>query len=189
MWVLATPAGYRTVAHLFGIARCTVCVVVHETCTAIIQKLMPLYISFPTGDKVSEVVRGFKEKWGFPQCVGSVDGSHIPVTPPSMNHTDYYNRKGWYSIVVQAVVDHNYLFRNICVGWPGSVHDARVFANCSLYQQVIARELLQGSVLQVDDHHIPLLLVGDSSYPLLSWLMKPFAHSPTLTTEQSTSTI
>ena len=98
-----------------------------------------------------------------------------------MNHTDYYNRKGWYSIVVQAVVDHNHLFRKICVG---SVHDARVFANSSLYQKVIARELLQGNALQVDDHQIPLLLVGDSAYPLLSWLIKPFAHSPTLTTEQ-----
>ena len=99
VYALATTAEYQTVAHLFGIARSTVCVVVHETCTAIIQKLLLLYISFPIGDEVSEVVRGFKEKWGFPQCVGSVDGSHIPVTSPSMNHTDYYNRKGWYSIV------------------------------------------------------------------------------------------
>ena len=48
------------------------CVVVHETCAAIIQKLVPLYISFPTGDEESEVARGFKEKWGFPQCVGSL---------------------------------------------------------------------------------------------------------------------
>lgn len=97
-------------AHLFGIARSTVCVVVHETCAAIIQKLMFLYILFPTGDELSEVVRGFNETWSFPQCVGSVDRSHIPVTPPSVNHTDYYNKKGgipllyrlWWTTIVYS---------------------------------------------------------------------------------------
>ena len=49
-----------------------------------------------------------------------------------MNHTDYYNRKGWYSIIVQAIVDHNYLFCNVYGGWPGSVHDVRVLANSGL---------------------------------------------------------
>ena len=181
LWILATTAEYRTVAHLFGVARCTVCVVVHETCEAIVTKLMNLYISFPTGEQLNEVVQGFKDKWGFPQCAGSIDGSHISVTPPAMNHTDYYNRKGFYSMIVQAVVDHNYLFRNVCVEWPGSVHDARVFANSVLYRKVINKQLLQGSTLRCD---IPTLLVGDSAYPIQSWLMKPFAHSPTLSHEQ-----
>ena len=166
LWILATPVEYRTVAHLFGVARCTVCVVVHETCEAIVSRLLPVYISFPTGEQLDEVVKGFKEKWDFPQCAGSIDGSHISVTPPSMNHTDYYNRKGFYSMIVQAVVDHNYLLRNICVGWPGSVHDARVFANSLLYHKVINRQLLQGSSLRFGSHEIPTLLVGDSAYPV-----------------------
>jgi len=184
LWILATTSEYRTVAHLFGVARCTVCIVVHETCEAIVTKLMTVYIAFPTGEQLSEVVQGFKDKWGFPQCAGSIDGSHISVTPPAMNHTDYYNRKGFYSMIVQAVVDHNCMFRNICVGWPGSVHDARVFSNSLLYHKVINKQLLQGNTLQIGDHDIPTLLVGDSAYPIQSWLMKPFAHSLTLSREQ-----
>ena len=137
LWVLhvATPSEYRSVAHLFGVARCTVCQihVVRNTCIAIVQKLTPVYINFPTGDTLNEVVRGFKNKWGVPQCAGSIDSLHIPVTPPAMNYTDYYNRKGWYSMLVQAVVDHNCLFRDICIGWPGSIHDTRVLANSFLY--------------------------------------------------------
>ena len=39
LWVLATPAEYRSVAHLFGLARCTVCKIVNETCRAIVLKL------------------------------------------------------------------------------------------------------------------------------------------------------
>ena len=73
----------------------------------------------------------FKEKRGVPQCAGSTDGSRVPVTPPVMNHTtDYYNRKGgWYSMLLQAVVDHNCLIRDLCIGWPGRVHDAQTLAN------------------------------------------------------------
>ena len=124
LWVLATTAEYHTIATLFGVVRCTLCLIIHETCIAIVTKLLSVYISFPLGDVLKEVVEGLKEKWDFPQCAGSIDGSLISISLPLMNHTDYYNRKGFYSVIVQAVVDHNCLFRNICVGWPGSVHDA-----------------------------------------------------------------
>ena len=116
LWVLATTAEYRSVGHLFGVARSTVSVIVLETCIAIVEKLLPIYVQFPSGNELKEVADGFKDKWGVPQCVGSIDGSHIPISPPAMNHTDYYNRKGWYSMLLQAVVDHNYLFRNLCIG-------------------------------------------------------------------------
>jgi len=82
------------------------------------------------------------------------------------------------------VVDLNNLFRNICVGWPGSVHDARVFANSLLYLKASNKELLQGDSLWFGSHEIPSLLVGDCAYPIKSWLMKPFAHSPASTQEQ-----
>jgi len=155
--------------------------IIHETCSAIVSTLLSTYISFPTSDALEEVVEGFKERWGFPQCAGSIDGSHISVTPPLMNHTDYYNRKGFYSVIVQAVVDHNCLFRNICVGWPGSVHDARLFANSLLYNKI---EILQGTSLQFRGNEILTLLVGDSAYPIKPWLMKPFPHSPSLSGQQ-----
>ena len=142
LWCLATCGEYRTIAHLFGVARCTVCVIVHDTCKAIVDVLLKTYIKFPQGDELSRVVEGFKSKWGMIQCAGSIDGCHIPVLPPALNHTDYYNRKGWYSMLVQAIVDHNYLFTDVCVGWPGSVHDARVLANSSVYRKANRKEIL-----------------------------------------------
>lgn len=105
-------------SHLFGLARCTVFCIVKDTCQAIVDILLPKYISFPEGKKLKETVQGFHDRWGIPQCAGLIDGFHIPVTPPSLNHTDYYNRKGWYSVILQAVVDQNYLFTDICVDWP-----------------------------------------------------------------------
>ena len=67
----------------------------HETCAAIVQVLLRPYISFPTGDKMKEVVDGFARSWGVPQYCGAIDGSHIPISASVMNHTDYYNQKGY----------------------------------------------------------------------------------------------
>lgn len=44
---------------------------------------------------------------GFPQCGGAIGGTHIPISAPVMI-TGYYNRKGTYSIIIQAVVDYKY---------------------------------------------------------------------------------
>ena len=105
------------------------CVIVHDSCKAIVDNLLSTYISFPRGEDLRRVVEGFKNKWGMIQCAGSIDCCHIPVRPPASNHTDYYNRKGWYSVLLQGVVDQNYLFTDICIRWPESVHDARILAN------------------------------------------------------------
>ena len=138
----------------------------------------PSLRSIPSGDGLTDVVRGFKEKFGIPQFAGSIDRSHMPITPPTMNHTNYYIHKGWYSVLVQAVVDHDYLFRDLCVGWPGSVHDARVLANSTLFKNTTSGELLQGEEVQIiAGQALRMYLIGDSAYPLLPWLIKPFSFS------------
>ena len=64
-------------------------------------------IQFPT---VNEVVDGFKTKWWVPQCFGTKYGSHVPITAPGNLNTDYYNHKGWYSMLIQGLVDADYYF-------------------------------------------------------------------------------
>ena len=102
LWCLATPSEYRTIAHLFGIARSTVCEIVQETCTVIVRTLLHKYIQFPTASKLNELRDVFLRKWGVPQCIGAIDGCHVPISSPAMNRTDYYNRKGWYSMILQG---------------------------------------------------------------------------------------
>ena len=67
------------------------------------------------------------------------------MSAPVDNHTDYYNRKGWYFKILQGVVDANYCFTNIYIGWPGSVHDARVFSHSPIFRQITEQELLPGN--------------------------------------------
>ena len=121
LWYLSSGSDFRTISHLFGISKYTVCLVVKEVCHAIVQVLLPKYIKWPT-----DTIQGFERKWGFPQCAGAIDGTHIPIIPHENCPADYFNRKGWHSINMQGVVNHLGQFTDVYVGWPGRVHDARV---------------------------------------------------------------
>ena len=81
-------------------------------------------------------------------------------------------------------MDSKYRFTNICVGWPGSVHDAWVFANSSLYKKASAGNVLTGDSIIVNGIEVSPFLIGDSAYPLLTWLVKPFGESRNLTQQQ-----
>lgn len=49
--------------------------------------------------------------------------------PHSMSPLDYITRKGFFSVILQAVMGHQGQFININIGWPEQVHDACVFRN------------------------------------------------------------
>lgn len=174
LWRLGTNIEYRSIAHLFGVGLSSVCVTVHEVCTAIVEVLSQRYIRIPTGENAQQVVDGFLHTWGFPQCFGAIDGSHIPIITPKDNPIDYYNRKKFHSIVLQALVDHEYKFMNTYVGWPGSVHDARVLANSVVFERGEAGTLVPDKKRHIGTVDIPIVVLGDPAYPLLPWLIKPF---------------
>ena len=184
LWRLGTNVEYRTISHLFGVGLSTVCVLVHQVCQAIVEKLAPRYIKLPNDDSIQTIVDGFLHRWQFPQCAGAIDGSHIPILAPTLNSKDYVNRKNFHSIVLQAVVDHHCRFLDIYIGWPGSTHDARVLANSSIYIKAEAGTLFPNKERQICGQNIPLLMLGDPAYPLLHWLMKPYSQSGPLTQKQ-----
>ena len=155
LWRLATNGDYRTIAHLFGVSRASVCLIVRDVCDAIVQVLLPKYIHTPHGERLQSIIDGFASKWGIPQCVSAVDGSHIPIVSPLDCPADYFNRKGFHSIILQAVVDHEYRFWNINVGWLGRVHDACVFANSELFQKAQAGTLLPSSPRVIHGVNVP----------------------------------
>ena len=184
LWFLFSGNDYRTIGHLFGVSKSLVCLVVREFCRIICKVQLPKYIKFPEGDELKRVVDGFKHKYGFPQCVGAIDGSHIPILSPQEYAADYHNRKGWHSVILQGTVNHLGIFTDVYVGWPGQVHDARVFINSTIYQKCHEGILLPDWAVNYNSVNIPLVLLGDPAYPLQSWLMKPFINNGHLTDGQ-----
>ena len=132
IWRLATNIELRTISVLFGLGQSTVGRIVYETCEAITTYLLKKFVRIPQGQRLQENIEGFEHRRGFPQAVGAIDGTHIPIICPEESGADYYNRKSFYLIIMQAIVDYQGLFMDVHIGWPGKVHDTRVFVNSAL---------------------------------------------------------
>ncbi|KAH7944281.1 hypothetical protein HPB52_017884 [Rhipicephalus sanguineus] len=110
---------------------------------------------------MADHVREFFAVTGFPQAVGALDGCHFPVSPPKKHATDYYNYKGWYSMILLALVDHRYRFRYIRVGSPGRCHDAGVHAASGLRKVVESAHFKSPQAMIEGTRVAPIILYPD----------------------------
>lgn len=114
LYYLSDERRLRKTANAFGLSRSTVSVIIRQTCKAITDYLGPKYLRLPLSStattvlEVEKLVSGFLKDHGMPQCLGTVDGTHIDIKQPAVNPMDFINRKGRYSLNVQAVCDHKY---------------------------------------------------------------------------------
>ena len=115
--------------------------------------------------------------------MGDIDGTHVPIICPEESSTDYYDRKCSYSIIMQAVVNYEGLFMDVYKGWPGKVHNARIFVNSSFYKGMVNGTIFPRRSQSIDGVQVPLLIVGDPAYSALPWLMKPYPKHADMTEE------
>ncbi|XP_025153275.1 putative nuclease HARBI1 [Harpegnathos saltator] len=100
--------------------------------TDFIISIMPNIIKYPTAvEKMEkmETAAFYEREKGFPGVIGAIDGSHIRIDRPLQDSDSYVNRKHYFSLHVQGVVNHKMKFMDVFIGYPGSMHDARVFRN------------------------------------------------------------
>ncbi len=172
-------------ANAFGCAVPTVSKVVNRVTTAISSHLVEKYISLPkTEAEVQGMAASFYKAFGFPQCIGAIDGTHIPLKKPSKNPVDFINRKGFYSLNVQACVDYSYCFFDVDIRWPGSVHDARVFSNSKINEAMREGMPRCPKTIVHGEDAVPVCILGDPAYPLLPYLLKEFAKGGNTQQEQ-----
>ncbi|XP_066582100.1 putative nuclease HARBI1 [Prorops nasuta] len=166
IWIISTLETFRSVADRFGVSKTTAYEAFKEVIFTL-KILMPNFIQWPDAEKRNESTKIFQlRSRGFPGVVGAIDGSHIAIKQPPLNANDYYNRKDYHSIILQAICDEKGKFIDILIGRPGRAHDAAVFRSSEIYKKLTDKD----NPLLPHDQHI----LGDSAYPLLQSLMTPF---------------
>ncbi len=163
---LATGSMQRVVGDIFGVTVSTACCTINKT-VRVLASLKGRILNFPDENTERDIMTGFFQYSGFPGCIGAIDCTHIRIEcPDAENACLFVNRKGFYSINVQAVCDSKAVYSNIVARWPGSTHDQRIFDNSRL------SDLLR-------DRGWRGHLVGDDGYALRPYMMIPFSDPQT----------
>ncbi|KAL4127339.1 hypothetical protein QTP88_011514 [Uroleucon formosanum] len=123
-------ASFRDVADRFCITISSLFRIVRRL-THVISYMASTVITWQN-EHEKQRTRDFFQIKGFSNVIGAIDGSHIHIDKPSSDPDSYYNRKKFFSIHMQAVCDHKNKIRSVFIGFPGSVHDARVFRRSPL---------------------------------------------------------
>lgn len=177
IWVMANCESFRGVADRFGIERGHGHRVFIYICKIFDKHLKNKYIRWPKGPTLNEKVSEFDNLRpnGMPGAIGCIDGTHIKIPAPCKGDNSYYNRKGYHSVLAQAVCDAKKQFLDVYCGWPGSANDARVWSNSPL------AKYLSSEPCPIPDN---LHLLGDSAYPLQTFLLCPYKDNGHLTRKQ-----
>ena len=126
--------------------RSTMYVCVWEAVDAI-NAAPQLKLRFPWDDEVGlrKLEQGFAALSGgkLRGCVFAMDGFCVRIKAPVgvNNPRDFYNRKGMYAVVVQAIVDSEKRFLAASFQAVGSTHDSLAFKMSKFYENLEAGKL------------------------------------------------
>ncbi|XP_060064182.1 putative nuclease HARBI1 [Ylistrum balloti] len=162
---LSTGAFFRLIGDSVGISESQVSRTVFSVCSAI-SSLARQFIHMPVGQEAIRIKSEFFRIAGFPNVLSCIDGTFIKIQAPHQNEADFVNRKGYHSLNVQMACDSKYRITNVVANWPGSVHDARIFRGSNI-------------CFKFENGNYDGILLGDSGYPCMTFLMTPYSHPST----------
>ncbi|XP_061170415.1 putative nuclease HARBI1 [Saccostrea echinata] len=163
---LASGSFLQVVGDTLGFDKSTVSRTVKRVTEALVARA-DTFIKWPDATAKSTIKTGFYRMAGFPNVIGCIDGTHVRIQAPSHDENSFVNRKGFHSINVQAVCDHEGKLTNINASWPGSVHDSHIFRTSQIrtYLEEEENGLFENGVL-----------LGDSGYACRPFLLTPYAN-------------
>lgn len=160
----ATGSFQAVNGDVHNISKASVCRVVRDISNALCLH-SKRYIGYDMVNSVKKYAGGFYAVAGFPNVIGAIDGTHIPIIRPTVDEHLYVNRKGYHSVNVQCVCDSKLQILDVVAKWPGATHDSFIWSNSALSQKFEDGTISNG------------WLLGDSGYPLRPWLLTPVLHT------------
>ncbi|KAJ7957456.1 Harbinger transposase-derived nuclease [Quillaja saponaria] len=160
---LAHGASYKAVARRFRIDSAEACRAFYLVCKEVNDKLGHL---FEFSSDLETIVMGFG--WNsLPNCFGVLGLAKFGIDG------ELLGKDG--SLMVQALVGSEGRFLDVSAGWPSTMKPQTILLQSKLYLEVEkSKELLNGPSIENDGHLIPRYILGDSYFPLLTWLLTPY---------------
>ena len=176
---LATGESYTSLSCQFRVGRSTISKFLPEVCRAIQDEFTREYLRCPTTpDEWKELETEVRIRWNVPHVLGALDGKHVALKKPMNSGALYHNYKGFFSIVMLALVDGQYKFRWVDVGTAGCCSDAQIFNTCHL-----KRKIDDGSIgfsdpapITQGGRDVPYFILADDAFALKTWLIKPYGR-------------
>jgi len=164
----------QVIGDTINVHKSTVSRTIQRVITAIL-KLRKEYIYWPSEPECAAIALELHELHHFPCVEGFIDGTHIKIVKPKHHEVVFVNRKDFHSINVQICGNGRLMITDVVAKWPGSVHDSRILKTSSLYDKFKQQQLprLPNGVI-----------LGDSGYPLLTWLLVPIVEYPAMTASE-----
>ena len=105
---LATGNSYTDLQYSFHVSKSTISTFIQQVCRAITNVFKPEVLVCPRSPHEWKVVaEGFANKWNYLNCVGAIDGKHLPIKKPIGGGSKYFNYKGFNRIILMTVADAN----------------------------------------------------------------------------------
>lgn len=143
-------AGAEMIADRLGISEGLV-VKCRENVSEALCSLAAEVIRWPNEAERKAFCEYARKHFGFPNCFFSVDGTTHPLAEvPGFNKEAFYDRKSRYSLHALVTSDHRKKVINLVLGWPGSVHDAKVL---SVTDYMKADDAGTGNLYFTEDQH------------------------------------
>ncbi|XP_074583557.1 protein ANTAGONIST OF LIKE HETEROCHROMATIN PROTEIN 1 [Curcuma longa] len=176
------------------VSRCT-----HALTRLLSTRLYPHYVTLPTTpDHLLSTIQSFKDLTGLPNLAAAIASSPVRLRPssPSDSAAGYgadllrSTSRSFPSILLQAVSDHRKIFLDACVRAPGSSDPASHLRESSLYHHLLDEDNplpFRDNIITVHGQRVRPYLIGDSSYPLLPFLLTPFSTPASSVSSAGTS--
>ncbi|XP_078491756.1 uncharacterized protein LOC144747572 [Ciona intestinalis] len=173
---LATGASQLHIGFSFRVGHTTVGMIIRECCSVLWECLVPIVLRPPTAEDWLQIADDFQKFWQCSNCIGAIDGKHIRIKAPPNSGTEFYNYKGFFSIVLLAICDAHYRFVLVDIGDSGRHSDGGIFSNSR-----VGKKFDKGSLsipapnsLAGSDINVPYYFAADDAFPLKTGIVKPY---------------
>ncbi|TVU11766.1 hypothetical protein EJB05_45368, partial [Eragrostis curvula] len=127
LYMLSRNASYEDLQVTFGHSNDTFHHHINHFFNKVIPELAHRFLRAPDPDQVHPKIQDNPRYYPFfKNCLGAIDGTHIPISISSEKAAPFRNRKGTLSINVMVACDFDLNITYISSGWEGSATDSRV---------------------------------------------------------------